>query len=391
MDLVLNPSLRITPIDEQGPAYAISAPVRGRGLRMETISRANHRELFELLDRLLGRAGDQHVELTDDHERALRRLGIFIPPREVPRGVQLLHLPGRGSTRSPRRKDPVAALQLNPAARFGGRDEVPGFEQDPMLGERISSQHPRAWVAEHRTGALVPVHLGSRHLELLDQLSGTRGARQGRYPSALVSQLEAAGLLLPRSGARRLPVGPSGDERQSFLRHGYARVDGLFSRSFCLALSTYFRGLRAQGFLRAGDAQVPLRHVLHDESVTSFLHRQLPPFVSALVGCQVRPSYCYLAEYMPGAVLKRHVDRPQCEFTISLLVDFSPRPEGRCSWPLWLSPTGKERIGIRLAIGDAVIYKGREISHWRHALAAGKRSISIFFHFVPESFKDAPT
>jgi hypothetical protein len=391
MDLVLNPNLRITPIDEQGPAYAISAPVKGRGLRGEIISRARHRELFELLERLLGRTGAGHVELTDAHERALRRLGIFVPPREVSRSVQLMHLPKRGPTRAPRRAAPAGALQLNPAARFGGREEVLGSEEDPELGARLSSEHSLAWVPERRTGVLVPVHLGARHRELLGQLSGSSEARQGRYPPALVAELEAAGLLLPRSDSRESPTGPSSDERRSFREHGYAIVEGLFSRSFCLALSTYFRELRVQGFLKAGDGQVPLRHVLHGETVTSFLHRQLPPFVASLVGCPVKPSYCYIAEYMPGAVLKRHVDRPQCEFTISLLVDFLPRPEGKCSWPLWLSPTGEDRLGVRLAIGDAVIYKGREIAHWRNALAPGKRSISIFFHFVPGSFTEELT
>lgn len=391
MDLVLNPSLRITPVDEQGPAYAISAAVRGRGLQGGLISQAQQREVFELLQRLLGQAGGDHVELTAEHERALRRLGIFVPPREVPRSVQLLHLPTSGPVRSPRGAVPVGALQLNPSACLGGREELLGSEEDPELGERLSSQHPLAWVPERRTGVKVPVHLGPRHRALLEELSGARKPRRQGYPPARVAELEAAGLLLPRADARQLPVGPSGDERQSFRKHGYATIEALFSRSFCLALSTYFRGLRVQGFLRAGDDQVPLRHVLHNEAVTAFLHRQLPPFVAALVGCPVKPSYCYVAEYMPGAVLQRHVDRSQCEFTISLLVDFSPRPEGKCSWPLWLSPTGKDRLGVRLAIGDAVLYKGREIAHWRNALAPGKRSISIFFHFVPEAFTEPLT
>lgn len=391
MELVLNPTLRITPVDEQGPAYAVSAAVRGRGLQGGVISRARHQPLFDVLEQLLGRAGGQgsHIALSDAQERALRRMGIFIPPSQVPRPVRFLHRPGRFATRPSRRSAAAATLRVNPAAQLEG--SAPGGGQDPELAERLSSPYVLAWVPEPRTQALVPVHLEPRQAELLSQLSQGRQALPGRRPSALVSALEGAGLLLPPTDARQVSAGPTEQERQSFRRSGYAILDAFFSRPFCLSLSTYFQALRAQGFLLAGDVQVPSRNVLSNEAVSVFLHRQLSPFVSALVGRQVKPSYCYVAEYMPGAVLRRHVDRPQCEFTISLLVDFRPRPAGKCAWPLWLSPTGKDRLGVRLGIGDAVLYKGREIAHWRNALAPDKRSISLFFHFVSESFDGALT
>ncbi|NBD11676.1 hypothetical protein [Corallococcus silvisoli] len=76
---------------------------------------------------------------------------------------------------------------------------------------------------------------------------------------------------------------------------------------------------------------MPLRDVLSTEAMSVVLHRQLSPFVSARVGRQVKPSYCHVAERMPGEVLRRHVDRPQCAFTLSLLVDFPPCPAGKCA------------------------------------------------------------
>ena len=84
--------------------------------------------------------------------------------------------------------------------------------------------------------------------------------------------------------------------------------------------------------------------------------------------------------YRPGAVLPRHVDRPQCQFTISLLVDCTPEPDGPCGWPLYLeNPRKPEAItAADLAIGDDAFYRGQEVFHYRHALLAGHQATLLY-------------
>ena len=46
----------------------------------------------------------------------------------------------------------------------------------------------------------------------------------------------------------------------------------------------------------------------------------------------VKPTYCYASVYRGGAALGAHMDRRQCEYTLSLLVE--QEPASREPWPL---------------------------------------------------------
>jgi hypothetical protein len=82
------------------------------------------------------------------------------------------------------------------------------------------------------------------------------------------------------------------------------------------------------------------------------------------------------------------MDRPQCEFSISLLIDYDPEPDGPCGWPLFLEhqslPGGI--AAADLGLGDAVLYRGRQLVHYRDQLPDGHQSSSLFFHYVGEDF-----
>jgi hypothetical protein len=94
----------------------------------------------------------------------------------------------------------------------------------------------------------------------------------------------------------------------------------------------------------------------------------------------------YLASYQPGADLERHTDRAQCDFSVTLCLDYSPEPRNATPWPLYLhKKSGK--VTVFQAIGDALLYRGCQIPHSREALPEGHTSTSIFFHYVREDFK----
>jgi hypothetical protein len=140
-----------------------------------------------------------------------------------------------------------------------------------------------------------------------------------------------------------------------------------------------------EGYLPLEDGQ-SRRYYRHNEPVVSLFHRELSPTVEHVVGTRIKPSYCYLGAYEPGAELKSHLDREQCEFSVSLQVDYDPAPRRTSPWPLWMHPKGKEPVPIHLAAGEALFYKGRELPHFRHPLPSGHRSISIFLHYVHADF-----
>ena len=70
---------------------------------------------------------------------------------------------------------------------------------------------------------------------------------------------------------------------------------------------------------------VPLgRYVAHNEAVARFFHHQIANAVSAIVGEPIKPSYVYFGSYLSGAELKKHTDRQQCEFSVTLVWIFLP-------------------------------------------------------------------
>ena len=170
-----------------------------------------------------------------------------------------------------------------------------------------------------------------------------------------------------------------------FEKRGYAPVGNLIHPFHVAALRRYYRYLIRTGVLTLGDHQSSRRYVAHNESVARFFHHQLTSTVAAIVGEPVKPSYLYLASYQDGADLTKHTDREQCEFSITLCLDYSPEPRRETRWPIHLhTPTG--RVTVFQAIGDGLLYRGCELPHSRDPLLQPDTSTSIFFHYVRQDF-----
>jgi hypothetical protein len=155
------------------------------------------------------------------------------------------------------------------------------------------------------------------------------------------------------------------------------------------ALRCYYRALIAQGYLRLGDAQDPHRYVAHNEPLARFFHRRLAARVSAIAGEPVVPSYVFFASYRQGGGVAPHRDRAQCAFTVSVLVDYTPELSGPSPWPLWLDADpgpGSLSVAVTLGLGDGLLFRGTELSHWRDPLPESHASTSLLFHYVPAGF-----
>src|SRR5207247_255912 len=120
-----------------------------------------------------------------------------------------------------------------------------------------------------------------------------------------------------------------------------------------------------------------------------FWHRQLAPVISRIAGASFAPTYAYFASYVAGAKLARHTDRADCEISVSYLLDYSPWPNGRPSpWPIRLE-RAEGTVRIRQRIGDALVFRGRQLPHSRGALPSGHASTHLFFHYVPADSDEA--
>jgi len=91
------------------------------------------------------------------------------------------------------------------------------------------------------------------------------------------------------------------------------------------------------------------------------------------------PTYYYDRFYYNNSELKPHIDRPSCEISISLNLSSNLHYD----WPLFFN-LDNEIHGVITNPGDAVIYEGMKMSHWRHKLIGNEKSFyhQMFLHFV---------
>ena len=279
-------------------------------------------------------------------------------------------------------------LCLNPDCQLHAAGELPQeLRSQPELGSVFPLEGAIAWVRDTGTGSLIPFWLGPE-LE-----SVVREWRPSEPIPVSVSAfersiLEGAGILIsPDCLAERYRATEEAVHMAAglFKKKGYAALHGLIHPFHIAALRRYYRHRIRTGVIPLGDAQSPRRYVAYNDPVARFFHRQIAPVVNAVAGEPVKPSYVYLASYLSGAELKKHVDREQCEFSITLCLDFSPEPGLTTPWPIRLeTPTGT--VTVYQGLGDGLAYRGTRLPHYRLPLGKGQTSTSIFFHYVAADF-----
>jgi len=101
---------------------------------------------------------------------------------------------------------------------------------------------------------------------------------------------------------------------------------------------------------------------------------------STILDKQLLPTYSYLRKYVKGNDLKPHTDRPSCQYSITM-----PLTQESAEWPFWVKDGNKTSYQISCNLGDAILYMGERVSHWREALENAEESYNIFLHYVDAS------
>jgi hypothetical protein len=279
-------------------------------------------------------------------------------------------------------------LFLNPQCSVLPAGQVPAdLEPHRDLLKNFYLQGTVAWVRDPATASLHPFWLGPRLEAVVSSLRAGEPV-PASVPRDARALLAAAGIVTPENHAeRRIAEWAEvmSKANAGFQRKGYAPLGNLIRPLNLAALRRYYRHAIRRGAIPLGDVQSPRRYAVHDESIARFFHHQIAKAISAVVGEAIKPSYVYLASYLSGAELKKHIDRQQCEFSVTLCLDFSPEPQLATSWPICLD-TPEGTVTVYQALGDGLVYRGTKVPHYRGVLAEGHTSTSIFFHYVPADF-----
>lgn len=122
----------------------------------------------------------------------------------------------------------------------------------------------------------------------------------------------------------------------------------------------------------------------YGDLVTESILLQLQPIISKITSCDLHPAFSFLRVYKKGDALHKHVDRNASEFAVTMTI---AKP-GEEVWPIYVKSQEKE-IEVLLDPGDVLLYKGREMVHWRHQLEMAYWIQAMFFYVDSQGpFKD---
>ncbi|MEM7602372.1 MAG: hypothetical protein AAF357_13265 [Verrucomicrobiota bacterium] len=159
-----------------------------------------------------------------------------------------------------------------------------------------------------------------------------------------------------------------------FEKSGYALVKGFLPREVADLANDYVRMRIGLGLGKLPLGELGARGEYGDHFMETILQRVCPT-MEEITGTSLWPTYAYYRLYRTGMELKKHIDRPACEYSVSVCLGRTHEDD----WPLFVN--GK---ALSCYPGDGVVYKGCEVEHWREPLPRGEQ-IQVFLHYVDKA------
>jgi len=162
----------------------------------------------------------------------------------------------------------------------------------------------------------------------------------------------------------------------SFEKKKYIHVPGMLDGPL-LEVAHQYALMRARNEdMEEGDFQVANTPVAHGDRLMETLLEYLRPKVEAATGRKLLPTYSCFRVYKDGDDLGRHTDREACEISMTVTLGF----DANKPWPICVGNKLFKK-SIDMQPGDAVIYKGMDLAHWRDKFD-GTHHAQVFLHYV---------
>ena len=174
---------------------------------------------------------------------------------------------------------------------------------------------------------------------------------------------------------------------------GYVVLEGLISKGEAARLSEGLKDYISKNEAKP-DPLCPKSKAVHGLSQFDKLLEGLTNAVSEAAGKRLVPTYSYARMYVTGETLPKHRDRPACQYSVTLCLGMDSKP-----WPIFMAPQSDissgapwvtedgrteymgEPSSVSLGVGDAVLYLGMDMVHYREAFE-GQWQAQVFLHWV---------
>jgi len=171
------------------------------------------------------------------------------------------------------------------------------------------------------------------------------------------------------------------DEAAQFSEQGYTVVRNFLSEADASVISRYMEyALKSTLYMDRGGAPAPndpSKYARYADPLMEVMLVDSREAVEAVVGKELLPTYSYSRVYVEGDELERHTDRPSCEYSVTINVACDGEP-----WPIWMQNGDAEPTQVTLNPGDAVVYKGCDVHHWRNKMIHTRVNAQFMLHYV---------
>lgn len=133
-----------------------------------------------------------------------------------------------------------------------------------------------------------------------------------------------------------------------------------------------------------GDDTCPRSFARYGSYLGDTLVSYMKDTMSSITNKSLCETYSYLRVYYNKSTLRRHKDRPSCEYSATLCLKKDH------NWPIGFKNLNGDDIEIELEAGDFIVYKGDILEHWRNEYT-GNRHIQIFLHYIDMNGPNYPT
>lgn len=415
-ELIVNPYSHITTFDHNGEIIGlqIELPVPDKSKHVFQISSEDNADLVDFIVNLTkwGFNLFEADDLTDEERELLLANGFLVEKDKSPEKPLFAYFVDEIEPQESSAELLSAELIVNPSLRFEpfSLTNVSHLIQD----NNFSPHFPTVWVEMPATEIEMGYWLRNEYIDIVEHLKPGEKLNFELDEKVLLKLIEAEILINPEAfQAKKVEVDKNLTRaRERFNTEKYVVLEEILPAYYMPAMKKFFRQYVSNGFMPFNDTQVKRRFYQHNLPLAQFFHQNFTKLMSKIVGSEVIPSYVYAASYIEDAFLDPHIDREQCEYSISFQVDYLPEPENDISpWGLYVSPleekelqylsehghlpwedypeddpTNQKRKAFHLRSGDGLFYKGRELVHYRYPLPKEHKSTSLFFHYVDKDF-----
>jgi hypothetical protein len=161
-----------------------------------------------------------------------------------------------------------------------------------------------------------------------------------------------------------------------FARQGYVVLPALLERSLADFFWSYVHTKFASFLLAPVGRLVPNSLGSYGDPAFDGLLEYLRPRVEEQCGLALHSTFSCFRLYKRGDVLQRHRDRAACEIGITLNIGQVPSEP----WPIYVEGGAGSHQAL-LMPGDALLYRGIDLFHWRDAYP-GNQLVQVFLFYV---------